>query len=225
MSTSDESQMFSLSALTQNSSAQSAPTTATRAKVDDDDSGVIDLARLTSGFDPSLALPPPDPPLFMPQPLAPPSAQQNAPRRSAWLVLSAAASVVAVTLALVFWWSDEPAPVPPAPETAVPRAAQVNAPSQPASREVSASSATPPAELERTEPVNEESELSAPAATLPKLPKIPARPPVKRRAPVAQAKQDARAKPPKAAQPKQRRDPCAHCAAGDLRCNMQCRAH
>jgi hypothetical protein len=210
--------MFSLSALTQNAPAARNPAQSGQ----NDDSGLIDLARLTSGFDASTSLSSPDPPLFVPQPLGVPAlpVAQNTqiPRaRSPWLVLSALAGLLVAAFGAVFWLSEEPAPMLPAPEmaprvvAAVPNAALESPDSAPTAPSASvAKSAVPEAERPHTQ------------APEPPAAAVTPRPQAKRPRPALRPqgqRAGAGTKPPSA---KPRRDPCAHCAAGDLRCHMQC---
>lgn len=217
MSSSDESQMFSLSALTRNAPAS------THRVEPDDDSGVIDLARLSAGFEQSTALPSPEPPLYLPQPLAIP-AQAAPSRRRPWRALSVAGGLVVAALAVAFWLTDEPPPALPAAEL-VPaqpietsdfaRGALSRAPT-PTTPQTSSVAEPEPEEhkaLAKGAPAIDERKPKAAPHSIHDAARKSASPKPKstRARPVAKAAST----PPS--------DPCAHCAQSDLKCHMRCR--
>jgi hypothetical protein len=216
LSTSDESQMFSLSALTQSASQPSRPP-----RAEEEDSGLIDLARLRAEVDgPPFAFQ--APPLFVPQPLVPLAVTQHrpAPRRRSPLPLLAAVGVAVVAaVAALAWLTSQPPPVLPAAElvaqTPVPLEAPVVSPTP------KPQLATEPArapEPDRPTPATEEPTVADPPTSL-APPKLTSRPGPRAKAPLR------RERPKQAAPPAARKDACASCAPGDLRCHMRCRAH
>jgi len=216
LSTSDESQMFSLSALTQSASRPSRPP-----RADEQDSGLIDLARLTAEVEaePPLGFQPP--PLFAPQapgPLAAPQGQPAPRRRSPLPLLAGAGVAIVVAVGALAWLTSEPPPVLPSAEVVAPTPTPLEVPVVPPAPKpaLAPPAGEPPQVAEQALPTpdSEEMELADPPRSL-----VRPRPAPRPKAP------SPRERPKQATAPAKPNDPCARCAPGDLRCNMRCRAH